>query len=80
MLDTEVLNLDCIKIIWRAGENTDRWSLPQEFLIQQGWAAAGEFVFLTSSHVLLLWVQGPQFENHCVGERICGGAGSKESR
>lgn len=44
----------CIRIPWKACENTGFWALTPGFQIQQAWNAAGQFTFLTSLQVLLL--------------------------
>lgn len=73
--------LKTLYIIWRACENTGFWASPLEFLPQWIWNEAWEFIFLTTSQVMLiimLLVQRLLFENHCWwSSRSRGSPGNK---
>lgn len=60
-----ILKLNVQQNHWKACQNTDGWTSPQEFLIYLVWEGAWGFACQTHCQGILLLL-GPYTENHCV--------------
>ena len=69
-LEHQFPNLSGIRIIripWRKHYNQDSWAPPTKIQIQRSGGGDWEHTFLISfQEMLLLVVQGPQFQKHCL--------------